>query len=85
MRHGHKSSNKRFDGHQSVIVMDTDSQLITAVDVSPGNAPDNLGALGLVKASEANNGVPVKETLGDAAYGDGETRPGLCRCETRPD
>ena len=55
-------------------MVDTDSQLITAVDVLPGNAPDNLGALELVERSEANTGVPVEETLGDAAYGDGDTR-----------
>ena len=36
MRHGHKEA----------IVVNTDSQLITAVEVLPGNAPDNLGALG---------------------------------------
>ena len=54
--------------------MDTDSQLITAVEVLPGNAPDNLGALELVEASEANTGVPVAEAMGDAAYGDGDTR-----------
>ena len=74
MRHGHKSSSRRFDGHKAAIVVDTDSQLITAVDVLPGNAPDNLGALELVEASEANTGVPVEEALSDAAYGDGETR-----------
>ena len=45
MRHGHKSSSRRFDGHKAAIVVDTDSQLITAVEVLPGNAPDNLGAL----------------------------------------
>ena len=54
--------------------MDTDSQLITAVEVLPGNAPDNLGALELVEQSEANTGVPVEEAMGDAAYGDGGTR-----------
>ena len=42
LRHGHKSSWRRFDGHKAAIVVDTDSQLITAVDVLPGNAPDNL-------------------------------------------
>ena len=26
MRHGHKSSNRRFDGHKAAIVVDTDSQ-----------------------------------------------------------
>ena len=54
--------------------MDTGSQLITAVTVLPGNAPDNLGALELVEQSEANPGVPVEEAMGDAAYGDGGTR-----------
>ena len=74
MRHGHKSSSRRFNGHKAAIVVDTDSQLITAVDVLPGNAPDNLGALELVEASEANTGVPVEVAMGDAAYGDGDTR-----------
>ena len=74
MRHGHKSSSRRFDGHKAAIVVDTGSQLITAVEVLPGNAPDNLGALELVEASEANTGVPVAEAMGDAAYGDGDTR-----------
>ena len=74
MRHGHKSSRRRFDGHKAAIVVDTDSQLITAVEVLPGNAPDNLGALDLVEASEANTGVPVAEAMGDGAYGDGDTR-----------
>ena len=74
MRHGHKSSSRRFDGHKAAIVVDTESQLITAVEVLPGNAPDNLGALELVEQSEANTGVPVEETMGDAAYGDGDTR-----------
>ena len=61
MRHGHKSSSKRFDGHKAAIVVDTYSQLITAVEVLPGNAPDNLGALELVEGSEANTGMPVEE------------------------
>ena len=74
LRHGHKSSRRHFNGHKAAIVVDTDSQLITAVDVLPGNAPDNLGALELVEQSEASTGAPVEETMGDAAYGDGGTR-----------
>ena len=74
MRHGHKSKRKRFDGHKAAVVVDTDTQLITAVDVLPGNAPDNLGALGLVEQSEASANVTVVETMGDTAYGDGGTR-----------
>ena len=74
MRHGHKSSNRRFDGHMAAVAVDTGSQLMTAVDVLPGNAPDNLGALELVEQSEANSGVSMEEAMGDAAYGDGDTR-----------
>ena len=74
MRHGHKSSSRRFNGHKAAIVVDTGSQLITAVEVLPGNAPDNLAALELVEQSEANTGVPVEEAMGAAAYGDGGTR-----------
>ena len=74
LRHGHKSSRRRFNGHKAAIVVDTDSQLITAVDVLPGNAPDNLGALELVEQSEVSTGSVVDEAMGDAAYGDGGTR-----------
>lgn len=74
MRHGHKSSHKRFDGHKAAIVVDTDSQLITAVEVLPGNAPDSKGALELVQQSEQNTGIEVEKAIGDTAYGDGVTR-----------
>ena len=48
MRHGHKSSSRRFDGHKAAIVVDTDSQLITAVEVLPGRSgqPGGLGTGG---------------------------------------
>ena len=71
MRHGHKSSSRRFDGHKAAIVVDTDSQLITAVEVLPDNAPDNLGSLELVEASESNTSVTVEEAMGAVAISDG--------------
>ena len=74
MRHGHKSSSKRFDGHKASVAVDTDSQVITAVDVLPGNASDNVGALEMVERSEEGTISAVEETIGDAAYGDGGTR-----------
>lgn len=74
MRHGHKSSRVRFDGYKAALAVDTDSQLITAVEVLPGNAPDNTGALELVKQSEKNTACQVEATIGDCAYGDGATR-----------
>ena len=74
MRHGRKSSSKRFDGHKAAIAVDAESQLITAVEVLSGNAADSEQALELVRASEENTGLGVEETIGDCAYGSGNTR-----------
>ena len=74
LRRGHKCKSKRYDGHKAAVLVDTDTQLITAVDVLPGNAPDNLGALELVEQSEASADVPVSASMGDTAYDDGSTR-----------
>jgi len=40
MRHGRKSSSKLFNGYKAAIAVDSESQLITAVDVLAGNAGD---------------------------------------------
>jgi hypothetical protein len=56
MRHGRKSSSHRFNGHKAQVAVDTDSQLITAVDVLPGNAADSERALEVVYASESATG-----------------------------
>jgi IS5 family transposase len=74
MRHGRKSASKRFDGYKAALAVDTESQLITAVAVLPGNAADATGALALVEASEAATGLTVETTVGDCAYGSGELR-----------
>ena len=74
MRHGRKSSSRRFDGHKASVAVDTESQLITAVDVLAGNATDSDGALQMVERSEENTASAIEETIGDAAYGDGVTR-----------
>ena len=78
MRHGRKSSSQRFDGHQAAVAVDPapggPPQLITAVAVLPGNAPDAQGALQLVAQSEQYTGLRVTAAIADAAYGDGHTR-----------
>lgn len=81
VRHGRKSARKRFDGHKAAIVVDTDEPLILAVEVLAGNAPDAEGALDLVEEAEANTGCAVEETIGDCAYGSGETRQGFADAE----
>ena len=73
-RHGRKSQSDRFDGHKAAIAVDTQSQLITAAEVLPGNSHDQSGALDLVEATEENTGTSVELTLGDCAYGGGATR-----------
>src|SRR5712692_3727965 len=74
MRHGRKSSSHRFNGHKAQVAVDTDSQLITAVEVLPGNAADADRALEVVEASEAATDCKVVEVIGDCAYGAGSTR-----------
>src|SRR6266852_3707898 len=74
MRHGRKSSSHRFNGHKAQVAVDTDSQLITAVDVLAGNAADADHALEVVEASETATGCKVVEVIGDCAYGAGDTR-----------
>jgi len=83
MRHGRKSRSRRFDGHKAAIAVDAESQLITAVEVLAGNAADNEQALELVQASEKNTGLEVEETIGDCAYGDGQTRQAFADAERR--
>ena len=74
MRHGRKSKRKRFDGHTLHLATDTDSQLITAVEVIAGNAADAEQALAVVEQTEAATGCAVEESIGDCADGSGETR-----------
>ena len=74
MRHGRKSAARRFDGHKGAIAVDTESQLILAAAVLPGNAQDHEQALEVIKEAEANADVAVAATVADCAYGDGETR-----------
>jgi hypothetical protein len=50
------------------VAVDTDTQLITAVDGLAGNAPDAEQALEVVEASEEATGCQVAEVLGDCAY-----------------
>ena len=74
MWHGHKSAHRLFDGYKGAMAADTDSGVISAVDVVPASAHAGDTALGLVEATQANTGVEVAETIGDAAFGDVTTR-----------
>lgn len=39
-RHGHKTSARGFDGYKGHVAIDPDSEIITATEVTPGNAAD---------------------------------------------
>jgi hypothetical protein len=56
------------------VAVDTEDGLITEAEVIAGNAPDNENALELVETSEQNADCQVEKTIGDCAYGDGQTR-----------
>jgi transposase len=73
MRHGRKTSSRRVDGYKSHVLTDHDTELILDVALTPANDPDGPQAAPLVAAARAA-GVPVREVLGDTAYGDGDTR-----------
>ncbi len=74
MRHGRKSASTRFDGHKVAVAADVDSQLVTAVDVLPGSAKDDVGSLELVQQAQAATGLEVEGVLGDCAYGSAANR-----------
>jgi hypothetical protein len=72
MRHGRKSSSRRVDGYKAHVLTDHGTELVLGVTVTPANDPDGPEAAGLV--AQADAGVPVREVLGDTAFGDGDTR-----------
>jgi len=73
-RHGRKSATKRFVGSKASIVADAETGLILAVDVLPGDASDATGSVELIEQAQANAGIPIKQVLGDCAYGGVDTR-----------
>ncbi len=74
MRHGRKSSSKRFDGYKASIAVDTDAGVVLSTDVIAANAHDSEKAGDLAKrAGEAVN-QKVERVLGDTAYGTSRAR-----------
>jgi hypothetical protein len=76
-RHGHKTSNRGFDGYKGHIAVDPDAELVTATAVTAGNIGDAEPAADLITdlAGPAAAAAPVEDTAavyGDAAYGAGE-------------
>jgi hypothetical protein len=73
-RHGRKSESRCFTGYKGAVATDRESQIILDADVLDGGAADATGLLEQVERIEERTGQPVAETLGDCAYGRGESR-----------
>jgi hypothetical protein len=77
-RHGHKTAARGFDGYKGHVAVDPDSEIITAIVVTPGNAGDASVAedlvADLVGDSEGTGGEGGERpaVYGDNAYGSGE-------------
>lgn len=68
MRHGHKSTGKGYNGHKAHVAVDTQTGLITAIEVtSPGEA-DGSQVGRLLEQTTSYTLTPVEQALGDTAY-----------------
>ncbi len=73
-RHGRKSASKRFTGHKASVSAEVETGLILAVNVLAGDDGDATGLMELTEQAEGNADALITQTLGDCAYGSGETR-----------
>lgn len=73
-RHGHKSRARGFDGYRGHISVDPDSEIITAMAVTPGNTGDAAAASELL-AEVFPEIVSVQDTDIDDEDPDGSTGP----------
>lgn len=64
---GYKSPEESFFGYKTHFAMTTEERIITAVEVTSGEAPDGHELENLIEKTK-ENGVDVKETIGDKAY-----------------
>ncbi len=74
MRHGRKSSSKRFDGYKGHVAVDTDNELVTEVTVTPGNVYDGEAVEPLLDNEATHHNIKPKTVVGDQSVIDGERR-----------
>lgn len=65
-KQGYKSETNSFFGYKNHLAM-SEERLITAIDVTSGEAPDGKYLKSLIESSE-ENGFKVEEVLADSAY-----------------
>jgi hypothetical protein len=79
---GHKTANSTFFGFKSHLAM-TEERIITGIEVTHGGEPD-CNRLPALIGKSIENGVKVKEAVGDMAYvseakEDAASRPAAAR------
>lgn len=80
MRHGHKSSGKKYTGHKAHVAVDTESGIITAVEVDAPGTADGRHVESLIEQTQNTTGIKVDEAIGDSAYSSREAIKQAQRC-----
>jgi Transposase DDE domain/Transposase domain (DUF772) len=76
MRHGRKSAARKWSGYKQHITADPETELVTAVVVSPASAGDG-SLLPELLAQQEETGLVPAQVVGDQAYGGGALREQL--------
>lgn len=74
MRHGRKSSDGKFNGYKTHLTKDVSSDIITNIDVSSGNCPDQEMAESLIDEAKEDFKVKTRSLTGDGAYSSPDTQ-----------
>lgn len=85
-RHAHKTQSRQQDGFKAHIVIEPDTGLITAAELTKASGPENSdGAVGarLIARDPTIAGTSV-DVLADSAYGSGEMLAALARTAHTP-
>jgi transposase len=66
-----KKDTKRWAGYKSHMIVEEDSEIITAIETTPANKEDGSQLKVLLKQQEEASSVIPSELIGDKAYGTG--------------
>lgn len=69
MRHARKSSSRKFNAYKTHLSKDTSSDIITNIDLSSENCPDQETAEPLIDEAKEEFEVKTRSLTGDGAYG----------------
>ena len=75
-RHGAKSKTKKFTGYK-IHTIENSNEIITAVDATAGNVPDEDATDDLLKKQKEGIGIMPDKVGCDKKYGDGKTRKNI--------